>query len=40
MFRCKPCSTPLSTSDKLSAHVGDLLGPNDAMNYQSIVEGL
>jgi hypothetical protein len=40
MFGCKPCSTPLSTSDKLSAHVGDILGPNDAMNYRSIVRGL
>jgi hypothetical protein len=40
MFSCKPCSTLLSTSDKLSAHAGNLLGPNDATNYQSIVGGL
>jgi hypothetical protein len=40
MFGCKPCSTPLSTSDELSAHAGDLLGPNDATNYRSIVGGL
>jgi hypothetical protein len=40
MIGCKPCSTLLSTSDKLSAHIGDLLGPNDATNYRSIVGGL
>jgi hypothetical protein len=34
---CKSVSTPLSTSEKLSAHNGELLGPNDAMNYRSIV---
>jgi hypothetical protein len=27
MAKCKPVSTPLSTSEKLSAHVGELLGP-------------
>jgi hypothetical protein len=40
MFGYKPCSTPLSTSDKLSARAGNLLGPNDATNYRSIVGGL
>jgi hypothetical protein len=27
MAKCKTVSTPLSTSEKLSAHVGDVLGP-------------
>jgi hypothetical protein len=27
MTRCKSVSTPLSTSEKLSAHVGEVLGP-------------
>jgi hypothetical protein len=40
MKDCKPVSTPLSTSKKLSAHVGDVLGPNDATSYQSIVGSL
>jgi hypothetical protein len=40
MKHCKPASTPLSTSEKLSAHVGVVLGPNDATSYQSIVGGL
>nr|ABF94964.1 retrotransposon protein, putative, Ty1-copia subclass [Oryza sativa Japonica Group] len=40
MFDCKPVSTPLSTSEKLSAHEGDLLGPLDATNYRSVVGAL
>ena len=40
MFDCKPVSTPLSTSEKLSAHEGDLLGPLDATNYKSVVGAL
>jgi hypothetical protein len=40
MIGCKSISTLLSTSEKLSAHNGELLGPNDAMNYRSIVAGL
>jgi hypothetical protein len=40
MISCKPASTPLSISEKLSAYVGDLLGPIDATNYRSIVGGL
>jgi hypothetical protein len=40
MIDCKSISTLLSTSEKLSAHNGELLGPNDAMNYRSIVAGL
>jgi histone deacetylase 1/2 len=40
MFDCKPVSTPISTSEKLSAFVGTPLGPKDATNYRSIVGGL
>jgi hypothetical protein len=40
MISCKPVSTPLSISEKLSAYAGDLLGPIDATNYRSIVGGL
>jgi hypothetical protein len=40
MFSCKPAQTPLSTSEKLSNHIDDLLGPTDATNYRSIVGGL
>jgi hypothetical protein len=40
MLACKPVSTPLSTSEKLSAHTGELLGPVDATHYRSIVGGL
>jgi hypothetical protein len=40
MTHCKPVNTPLSTSKKLSTHVGDTLGPEDAANYRSIVGGL
>jgi histone deacetylase 1/2 len=40
MLSCKPVSTPLSTSEKLSAHEGVPLGPNDAKNYRSIVGAL
>jgi hypothetical protein len=39
MVACKLVPTPLSTSDKLSAHSGDLLGPQDATHYHSIVGG-
>jgi hypothetical protein len=39
MIGCKLVSTPLSTSEKLSAYTGDLLGPIDATNYRSIVGG-
>jgi len=37
---CKPVSTPLSTTQKLSVHEGTLLGPSDATNYRSIVGAL
>jgi hypothetical protein len=40
MIGCKVISTPLSTSEKLSAHNGELLGPNDATNFRSIMGGL
>jgi histone deacetylase 1/2 len=40
MLSCKPISTPLSTSEKLSAHEGVPLDPNDAKNYRSIVGAL
>ncbi len=40
MFDCKPVSTPLSTSEKLSINEGDPLGPNDATHYRSVVGAL
>jgi histone deacetylase 1/2 len=40
MSRCKPVSTPLSVSEKLSAHGGELLGVEDATRYRSIVGAL
>jgi hypothetical protein len=40
MKHCKHVSTPLSTSEKIFAHVGVVLGPNDATGYRSIVGGL
>jgi hypothetical protein len=40
MLSCKPISTPLSTTEKLLAHIGELLGPVDATHYCNIVGGL
>jgi hypothetical protein len=40
MTNCKPVSTPLSTSEKLSLHSGSPLGPEDATRYRSIVGAL
>lgn len=40
MSDCKPFNTPLSTSEKLSLHEGDLLGSSDATQYRSIVGAL
>jgi hypothetical protein len=40
MHNCKAVSTPLSTSERLSAHVRELLGPIDSTNYRSLVGGL
>jgi hypothetical protein len=37
MFSSKPVSTPLSTSEKLSAYEGVPLGPKNATNYRSVV---
>lgn len=35
MFSCKPGSTPVSTSEKLSAYEGRALGPHDSTKYRS-----
>jgi histone deacetylase 1/2 len=40
MMDCKSVATPLSTSEKLSAHEGNLLGPRDATTYRSVVGAL
>jgi histone deacetylase 1/2 len=40
MSDCKPVSTPLSTSEKLSLYEGILLDPEDATRYRSIVRAL
>jgi hypothetical protein len=40
MSTCKPINTPLSTSEKLSVHDGEILGLEDATSYHSIVRGL
>jgi hypothetical protein len=40
MLACKPVATPMSTSDKLSAHGGEPLGPNDITKYRSTVGAL
>ena len=40
MTQCKPVSTPLSTSEKLSLYDGSPLGPEDATRYTSIVGAL
>jgi histone deacetylase 1/2 len=40
MLGCKPCTTPLSASDKLSNYAGDPLSPEDATRYRSIVGAL
>ena len=36
MMECKPVSSPLSTSEKLSAHEGDPLGPKDTTAYRTL----
>jgi hypothetical protein len=38
--KCKPVSTPLATSTKLSVHDGTTLSPEDATRYHSIVGAL
>jgi hypothetical protein len=40
MLQCQPMSTPMTVSEKLNAHDGDLLSPEDATQYRSIVGGL
>jgi hypothetical protein len=40
MSDCKPVTTPMFTLEKLSVHEGDLLGPNDATQYRSVVGAL
>jgi histone deacetylase 1/2 len=35
MSDCKPVTTPLSTSEKLSLHEGEPLGPEDATQCRS-----
>lgn len=40
MSTCKAVSTPLSSSEKLSAFIGTPLGPQNATNYRSIVGAL
>jgi hypothetical protein len=40
MLSCKPVNTPLSTTEKLTAHEGDLLGPIDSTTYRCLVGGL
>jgi histone deacetylase 1/2 len=40
MKDCKPVSTPMSTSEKLSAQEGTPLGPKDATAYRSVVGAL
>lgn len=37
---CKPVSTPLSTSEKLTVEVGEALGLEDATKYRSVVGAL
>jgi hypothetical protein len=40
MFNCKPVTSLMSTSDKLSAHVGEQLSPKDSTRYRSVVGAL
>jgi len=40
MLSCKPVTTPLSVSEKLSSQEGDLLGSEDSTQYRSIVGAL
>jgi histone deacetylase 1/2 len=40
MIHCNSVSTPLSSTESLSLHDGDLLGPEDSTQYRSIVGSL
>ena len=40
MEKCKPVSTPMSSTEKLSKHTGTLLSPEDVTKYRSTVGAL
>jgi hypothetical protein len=40
MAECKPATTPMASSVKLSLYEGTPLGPRDATNYRSVVGAL
>jgi histone deacetylase 1/2 len=40
MLKCKHATTPMSATDRLSVLDGDLLSPDDATEYRSLVGGL
>ena len=40
MKDCKPSSTPMSITDKLSLYEGELLSPEEGTKYRSIVGAL
>ena len=40
MLKCKTTTTPMSTTDKITAVDGELLSSEDATEYRSIVGGL
>jgi len=40
MLKCKPVSTPMSSTEKVSQYDGDPLGPEDCTRYRSIVGAL
>ena len=40
MKDCKPSSTPLSTTEQLSLHEGELLSPEEGTKYRSVVGAL
>jgi histone deacetylase 1/2 len=40
MLDCKSSPTPLSSSEKITAHEGELLGPEDSTKYRSMVGAL
>jgi histone deacetylase 1/2 len=40
MLKCKHATTPMSATDRLSALDGDLLSPDDATEYHSLIGGL
>jgi histone deacetylase 1/2 len=40
MLNCKGSPTPLSSSEKITAYEGELLGPDDSTSYRSMVGAL